>query len=157
MRRSRTLTPAWRIHTVKVRSPARWFSVSTGTHGHKVLLVEDTTTPARRSQPSCGAPGATWHDAWGGEDGLRQLREGFRPCVALIDVRMPGMDGWTMSDHMRGDPDATIASTSVVLVSGDPAAQARARAAGIREFLPKPLDGAALIGAVERYCGRHAV
>ena len=76
---------------------------------------------------------------------------------ALIDVRMPGMDGWTMSDHMRGDPDATIASTSVVLVSGDPAAQARARAAGIREFLPKPLDGAALIGAVERYCGRRAV
>jgi hypothetical protein len=45
---------------------------------------------------------------------------------------------------------------SVVLVSGDPAEQARARAAGILEFLAKPLDADALIAAVERYCGRRA-
>lgn len=131
--------------------------MSTGTHDHKVLLVEDYDDTREAFAAELRGAGCDVRDAWGGEDGLRQLREGFRPCVALIDVRMPGMDGWTMSDHMRRDPDATIASTSVVLVSGDPAAQARARAAGIREFLAKPLDHDALIGAVERYCGRRAV
>jgi len=131
--------------------------VSTGTHGHKVLLVEDYDDTREAFAAELRGAGCDVRDAWGGEDGLRQLREGFRTCVALIDVRMPGMDGWTMSDRRRRDPDATIASTSVVLVSGDPAAQARARAAGIREFLAKPLDHDALIGAVERYCGRRAV
>ena len=49
-----------------------------------------------------------------------------------------------------------IATTSVVLVSGDPAEIARAHAAGIREFLMKPVEAAELIGAVERYCDRRA-
>lgn len=48
---------------------------------------------------------------------------------------------------------AAAASASVSLRCSD-SHGARARAAGIREFLPKPLDGDALIGAVERY-GAH--
>jgi CheY-like chemotaxis protein len=120
------------------------------------LLVDDYDDTREAFAAALRAAGYDVRDAWSGEDGLRQLREGYRPCVALIDVRMPGMDGWTMSARMHGDADATIASASVVLVSGDPVEQARARAAGIREFLPKPLDGDALIGAVERYCGQRA-
>jgi CheY-like chemotaxis protein len=130
--------------------------VSTRSHEHRVLIVEDYDDTREAFAAELRGAGCDVRDAWSGEDGLRQLREGFRPCVALIDVRMPGMDGWTMSDRMRRDADATIASTSVVLVSGDPAAQDRARAAGIREFISKPLDREALIGAVERYCAHRA-
>ena len=130
--------------------------MSTGTHGHRVLLVEDYDDTREAFAAELRGAGCDVRDAWGGEDGLRHLRQGFRPCVALIDLRMPGVDGWTMWDRMRHDSDPTIANTSVVLVSGDPMEQARVRAAGIREFVPKPLDGDALIAAVERYCGRHA-
>lgn len=125
-------------------------------HEHRVLVVEDYDDTREAFAAALRLAGCQVRDAWGGEDGLRQLREGYRPCVALIDVRMPGMDGWTMSERMQRDTDATIANTSVVLVSGDPAEQARARATGIREFLSKPLDGAMLMGAVERYCARRS-
>ena len=130
--------------------------MSQGTHDHTVLLVEDYDDTREAFAAELRGAGFDVRDAWGGEDGLRQLREGYRPCVALIDIRMPVVDGWTMWERMRRDPDATIANTSVVLVSGDPAEQVRVRAAGIRKFLPKPLDADALIGAVERYCSRRA-
>ncbi len=125
-------------------------------HEHRVLIVEDNDDTREAFARELRRAGFHVRDAWGGEDGLRQLREGYRPCIALVDVRMPGMDGWMMSERMRCDADETIASTSVVLVSGDPAEQARARAIGVREFLSKPLDGETLIEAVERYCGRRA-
>jgi CheY-like chemotaxis protein len=130
--------------------------VSTGTHDHRVLLVEDYDDTREAFAAELRRAGCDVRDAWGGEDGLRQLRQGFRPCVALIDVCMPGVDGWARLDRMRNDTDATVATTSVVLVSGDPAQHVRARAAGVCEFLPKPLDGDALIVAVERNCGRRA-
>ena len=127
------------------------------THEHTVLLVEDYDDTREAFAAELRGAGCDVHDAWSGEDGLRQLREGFRPCVALIDVRMPGMDGWTMSYRMRSDDDQAIANTSVVLVSGDPDEQARARAAGIRQFLAKPPKERALIGAVERFCRHRAM
>src|SRR5689334_11664545 len=104
-------------------------------HRHRVLLVEDYDDTREAFALHLRCAGHDVRSAWAAEDGLRQLREGFRPCVALIDLRMPGMDGWRLWERMQRDPDPRIAATSVVLVSGDPVEIARARASGIREFL----------------------
>ena len=125
-------------------------------HRHKILLVEDYDDTREAFAATLRGAGCDVQDAWGGEDGLRQLRQGFRPCVAVIDLRMPGVNGWMMRQRMRRDADPSIAATSVVLVSGDPAEQGRARYAGIREFLAKPIDTDVLIAAVERHCGSRA-
>jgi CheY-like chemotaxis protein len=130
--------------------------VSTNTHEHVVLLVEDYDDTREALAAELRGAHFDVRSAWAAEDGLPHLREGFRPCVALIDLRMPGMDGWTLWDRIRRDPDPTIASTSVVLVSGDPAEQRRARITGIREFLTKPVEADALIAAVERHCAQTA-
>jgi CheY-like chemotaxis protein len=87
--------------------------------------------------------------ASGVEDAYRQLREGFRPCVVLLDVHMPGTDGWAFLDGVRSEPH--LADVPVVIVSGDPDQRARARERAC-EFLLKPLRPDALLAAISRHC-----
>jgi CheY-like chemotaxis protein len=78
------------------------------------------------------------------------LQGGLRPCVVILDVRMPVMDGWEVWDRMRAH--AELARTPVVLLSADAIDGARAKRVGIRDFLRKPIDGWRLVAAVEKYC-----
>jgi CheY-like chemotaxis protein len=93
-------------------------------------------------------------EATGAESGsaaLDRLQEGMRPCVVVLDVRMPGMDGWQVWDRIKGDHELT--EVAGVILSADVADDDRARAVGIREFLRKPITGKALVAAIERHCG----
>ena len=63
-----------------------------------------------------------------------------RPDVVLLDIGLPGMNGYEVAHALRGD-DATRAAV-IVAVSGygEEAARERSRAAGFDHHLTKPLD-----------------
>jgi CheY-like chemotaxis protein len=82
---------------------------------------------------------------------LRRLKDGLRPALVLLDLRMPGMSGWEVWDHMRNDP--AIAAIPVVVVSGEVGERQRALAAGIRRFVEKPVDPQRLLDIVAAECG----
>jgi len=88
--------------------------------------------------------------AWSAEDALRHFREGFRPCIAILDLRMPGVDGWGLYDRMSEDPD--LARVPVIIVSGYFVEMARAAQRSACHFLLKPADPAAVVAAVEQHC-----
>lgn len=97
------------------------------------------------------------YDASGASSGvtaLRQLRDGLRPCVILLDLRMPEMDGWTVWAKMHAEP--MLATIPVVMVSGDPEQSRRAQALGMRNFVRKPIDAETLLATVARYCDAAA-
>lgn len=97
------------------------------------------------------------YDAIGASSGvtaLRQLHEGLRPCVILLDLRMPEMDGWTVWARMHAEP--MLATIPVVMVSGDPEQSRRAQALGMRNFVRKPIDAETLLATVARYCDAAA-
>lgn len=96
-----------------------------------------------------GASGAS-----SGVTALRQLRDGLRPCVILLDLRMPEMDGWTVWAKMHAEP--MLATIPVVMVSGDPEQSRRAQALGMRNFVRKPIDAETLLATVARYCDAAA-
>ena len=87
-----------------------------------------------------------------GPDALDLFQAGMRPCVVLLDLRMPGMDGWETWERMKAHPE--LAATPVVILSADQVDDQRAKAVGIRQFLRKPADGRDLFAAVEQYCER---
>ena len=124
---------------------------SSPAHTHRVLLVDDFDDTREAIGYILQRAGFDVVTAWGGEDALRLFREGYRPCVALLDLRMPGVNGWQLWDKMRADPE--LAKITVIIVSGDIAQRERARAVGIREFLSKPVDFDELITTVHRHCG----
>lgn len=68
-----------------------------------------------------------------------------RPAIVVMDLGMPGMDGWEAIAALRATPETR--DTYVIVVSGfaDTASKKRARDAGCDEFLAKPCLPKALI------------
>jgi DNA-binding response OmpR family regulator len=119
---------------------------------HEVLILEDHDDIRDAIAFLFRASGFDVAPAWGVEDAYRQLRQGFRPCVVLLDLHMPGMDGWAFVDRMRLEPH--LNDVPVIIMSGDGDQRGRTEHAGY-EFLMKPTQPETLIGAIHRHCRRH--
>ena len=117
-----------------------------------MLLVDDIEDTRDALGAILAHAGFEMTTAWSGEHALRQLRDGLRPCVVLLDLRMPGLDGWDVLDQMRADADPAVANAPVIVMSGDGEQRRRAQSLGIRDFIMKPVEFEELIAAVRRYC-----
>ena len=121
-------------------------------HSHSVLLVDDSAETRESVRVLLqGAEPFEVAAAASGYEALDLLQAGLRPCVVLLDVRMPGIDGWEVVDRMQVHTE--LRATPVIMLSSDVADYARARRVGVREFLRKPADYATIVAAVDRHCG----
>jgi CheY-like chemotaxis protein len=85
-----------------------------------------------------------------GSAALEHLREcGEPPCVILLDLSMPVMDGWEFRAEQRRDP--SLAAIPVVVISAyrDRPSVTELDAAA---YLNKPVDAAALLEVIRRHC-----
>ena len=85
-----------------------------------------------------------------GAEALHRLRTAeVRPCVILLDMMMPTMDGWQFRAEQKSDP--SVSDIPVVVLSahadGSEAAQMDAVA-----YLAKPVSLDSLVSLVERFC-----
>ncbi len=71
----------------------------------------------------------------------------FRPDLVLLDVDMPGKDGGTVAAELR--MDATLARTPIIFVTSL-IAKSETGLRGGEHFLSKPVEPAALLGAVQQ-------
>jgi CheY-like chemotaxis protein len=87
-----------------------------------------------------------------GRAALEHLRGGLRPCVILLDLMMPGMDGWDFRQEQLRQDD--LKDIPVVIITGAGFSDTSVKAQfGAIEFVPKPPAPAALLDAVRRSCG----
>src|SRR5205823_2109121 len=89
-----------------------------------------------------------------GEEAMRQMRGGSLPDLILLDLMMPVMDGWQFRREQQRDP--LLADIPVVVVTADGNAQPRAAAAGIHDYLRKPIDLEELLQIIKRHGLRSA-
>lgn len=112
---------------------------------HAVLVVDDYE-PLRDAlvmQLRCG--GHAVRAAASGRAALAALAEGYRPCVILLDLWMPEMDGLQVCEAIKADP--RTASIPVVMLSGDTRVVAR-ESAGVAGVLAKPADKSELVATI---------
>jgi CheY-like chemotaxis protein len=83
-----------------------------------------------------------------GAEGLAWLREAARPCLMLLDLRMPVMDGTSLLNEIRATP--SLRGLAVCVLSADPAPAP----AGADYVLQKPVTAASLMRTVQRLCCR---
>lgn len=105
----------------------------------RVLIIDDNVDAADTLASFVESIGGAAQTAHNGEDGLRLASE-FRPEVVLLDIGMPGIDGYETCRRLR----AGIAQhdTSIVAVTGwgQEHDRARAFASGFDAHLTKPAD-----------------
>jgi two-component system OmpR family response regulator len=119
---------------------------------HQVLIVDDDADIRDAVATVLQLEGFEVAPACGVEDAYARMRAGFRPCVVLLDLHMPELDGWAFLDRMRDEPD--LVEVPVAVVSGDANQRAAAIATGC-DFLLKPVRPAALVQTVGKHCKRH--
>jgi CheY-like chemotaxis protein len=89
-----------------------------------------------------------------GEDALAKLATGLRPCLIVLDVMMPVMDGPTFAEHLRQSADRALAETPIVLLTGAYNVDAAKNRSKARDVLTKPVTFQRLTQVVDEHCRR---
>ena len=121
-------------------------------HWHEVLVVEDERDVRDAISHLLHFQTYTVKSAPDGQQALAQLRDGYRPCVILLDLSMPGMDGVAFRNEQQAGTD--YADIPVVVVSGREDGRGIAESVGACAFLKKPVRVPKLLDALERHCSR---
>jgi signal transduction histidine kinase len=118
----------------------------------RVLIVEDNADSRAMLHAMLELWGHEVHEAPDGESGLERAGT-VRPEIALIDVGLPGLDGYELARQIR----ASVGGTHIFLVAvtgyGQPDDIRRAKTAGFDTHLVKPVDVktlAAILGEAGR-------
>jgi two-component system response regulator MprA len=117
---------------------------------HSVLLVEDDEDLSEALQGLLTSQGFDVICARDGLDAVRLLWRGLQPCLILLDLMLPRIDGFAFREYQRTNPpwnDIPI----IVISALDDVADRRVELQPLVWF-KKPLDVDALAAAVARYC-----
>lgn len=114
-----------------------------------ILLVDDEPDNLRPAVKILEHAGATVKSAQDGVRGLEIVAE-TKPTLILMDLSMPGMDGWEMLAHIRSNKATeqipVIAVTAHAMV-GD---EERALAAGFDAYITKPFRPSILLEKIRQ-------
>jgi CheY-like chemotaxis protein len=105
----------------------------------RVLVVDDNHDGADSLLLVLQAYGHEARAAYDGESGLKLARE-FRPDVVLLDLGMPGLDGYEVARRLRHDEGLHDALLVAVTGWGEEEARRRSAEAGFDLHLLKPAD-----------------
>ncbi|MET4576046.1 response regulator [Ottowia thiooxydans] len=84
-----------------------------------------------------------------GAEGIERVRE-LRPALVLLDVLMPGKDGWNVLAQLKADPE--LEQIPVVMVSVTEQ-KPRGFSLGAADYLVKPVRSESLIQVIRRHLG----
>ena len=121
-----------------------------------VLFIEDDPMNRRVVKDMLDVAGARLIEADSGEHGLALIDQDDFDLI-LVDLRMPGMDGFEAIERIRGRDDAK-AKLPIIVVTADTAVDLRERClkAGADEVLFKPVAMDSLFDAIGRQLARGA-
>jgi CheY-like chemotaxis protein len=120
-----------------------------------VLLVDDNALLRDTFAFLLKSWGYAVQEASDGQDALDRLKAGLRPDCILLDLSMPGMDGWQFRAQQCQNP--AWASIPLVIVSGERGIEESARSLGAAGYLEKPADPETLARTLRTVCSAHQV
>jgi two-component system cell cycle response regulator DivK len=74
-----------------------------------------------------------------------------RPAVILMDLALPRMDGWEATRRIKADPQLCAIPVLAVTALTMESDERRARAAGVDEYITKPVRSSKIRAMVRRY------
>jgi CheY-like chemotaxis protein len=115
---------------------------------HPVLIIEDEELIRENFQLLLELEGYSVFTAGNGQEGMEQLRKMTSPCLILLDLMMPVMNG---EEFLKAKAaEQSLALIPVCVLSG---VAKEPDLPGVAAFLPKPVDVFRLLDLIRSYCG----
>ena len=118
-----------------------------------VLVVEDDAPLRRMIGVFLRAAGYRVCAAEDGPTGLALARD-ERPDLVLLDLMMPGLDGWEVLRRIKGEALTAAIPVLVLTASVDAPLTEQALRLGVTRFLTKPIDSRVLVESVDAVVGQ---
>ena len=116
-----------------------------------ILVIEDDSAIREMLVQTLADEGFAVVSAADGMEALSYLQTAAElPCVILLDLMMPRMNGWQFREIQRNHP--AISSIPVVVLSARPDLRARQAEIGVEAYLTKPVNFDLLMQIIRRYC-----
>lgn len=112
----------------------------------QILLVEDDPGIREALGTALELAGYQVISAENGRDGIDCLQTHPSPCVILLDLMMPVMNGWQFAEALAQKPD--LANIPIVVIT----AWADKRLDKAQAVIEKPINLDTLLQTVERFC-----
>jgi CheY-like chemotaxis protein len=115
--------------------------------GERVLVVDDNPANRRLLRLLLAGEAYDVRTAEGAEEALAVLAD-FRPRLILMDIQMPGMNGFELTRLLKGNEatrDIVIVALTAYAMKGD---EEKAREAGCDGYVSKPIDTRTLPGLI---------
>jgi CheY-like chemotaxis protein len=108
------------------------------TRGKRILVVDDNPDAAQSLAYLLRGLG---HEVSVTDDGLKalELARQNRPDIVILDIGLPGMDGFAVAQALRQDPTLGVFRVIAVTGYGQDSARSRAMDAGFDDYLTKPV------------------
>ena len=121
----------------------------------RVLVVDDNVDAADTVALFLRMEGHSVETAHSGPEAVERAKA-FEPDVVLLDIGLPGMDGFEVARRLRALPATRLSLVIALTGYGQKADQAHSRAAGFDHHLVKPADIAALAALITQWLVERA-
>lgn len=122
---------------------------------HRIVLIEDNEDARHTLAAALKLDGHQVHEAADGITGIAALSR-VNPDVAVVDIGLPGVDGYKVAETLRGAPE----HDSMVLIAltgyGQADSLRRAREAGFDEYVTKPIAPERLVRLMDVALGQRS-
>ncbi|MCA8942210.1 MAG: response regulator [Planctomycetes bacterium] len=119
-----------------------------------VLIVEDEKLIIVSTQMVLEAAGFRVESAVNGEDGIAKAK-GIRPALILLDIMMPGIDGWETLTRLKRDPETSDIPVIIFTAREHVRGHQKSTEMGAADYFRKPFEPDELIELVEKHCGQE--
>jgi DNA-binding response OmpR family regulator len=116
----------------------------------KVLVIDDEVDFVDMLKMRLEANNYTVVTAFDGPSGLKKS-ESEAPDVILLDVMMPGMDGFKVLSRLKVQDQTRLIPVIMLTAKGESRSILNAQALGVSDYLVKPVDTKEMFAVLDRY------
>lgn len=116
----------------------------------RILVIEDNEQNMYLMRFLLESNGHTVIEAYNGEDGIRDAQK-TNPDIILLDIQLPGMDGYEIARIIRSSPE--LESIPIIAVTSYAMAGDREKilAAGATDYIEKPINPETFVNQISKY------
>jgi CheY-like chemotaxis protein len=128
------------------------FKVTSGAEVKKILVVDDDETHLIATKRMLEDKYETV-TVKSGFEAISLFHNGYVPNIILLDLIMPGMDGWSAYERIKGISSLHNVKIAIFSSSDDPQHKAKGRELGAVDYITKPVKKTDLLGRIENLIG----